>query len=81
MACDSPGSARAISGRGMGMTLGLKSLPSASANHSWRLRRAVGGIKRATKAVGARQGTASGCGSGRGGCAEVSQNGEGVRLG
>ena len=41
MARGSPGSARAISGWGAGLTPGPESMPSASANHNWRLRRAA----------------------------------------
>ena len=37
MVCGSPGSACAISGRGTGLNLGLKSMPSAGANHGGRL--------------------------------------------
>ena len=41
MVCDSPGSARAISGKGTGLTLGSESMPSAGANHGWKVGCAV----------------------------------------
>ena len=50
--CGSPGSARAISGRGTGLNPGPKSMPTACTNHGWRLgcttgeRRACGGVRR-----------------------------------
>ena len=46
MVCGSPESARAISGKGMGLNPGPESMPSAGANHDGKPRRTVGACSR-----------------------------------
>ena len=53
VACSSPGSARAIYGKGTSLTLGPGSMPSTGLNHGWRT---AEGPKRGGRAIAERRG-------------------------
>ena len=65
MAYGSPGSARAISGRGTGLTPGPESLPSACTNHGCRLATGTGQTRQVRGRNGHAAGTAPACSGAR----------------